>query len=192
MIVYDGGFFNPQSYAISVSPFAPKWPIFEYYILYLMPSIILSTLITAPIEVCFDLSRSIDLHQVSTARTGERAIAGRTRGLINQGETVTWRARHLGVWQSLTSRITDMARPFSFSDEMLRGAFHSFRHDHTFKETPAGTLMEDHFSFKSPLGFLGLIADVLFLRAYMTRLLEERNRVIKEYAESGKWRNILT
>jgi ligand-binding SRPBCC domain-containing protein len=156
-----------------------------------MPLIILSTFMDAPIEVCFDLSRSIDLHQVSTAWTGERAVAGKTQGLIELGETVTWRAKHFGVWQSLTSRITDMQRPFSFSDEMVKGAFHSFHHDHTFNETGTGTLMEDRFSYISPLGLLGRIADVLFLRTYMTRLLEERNRVIKEYAESGKWRDIL-
>lgn len=76
-----------------------------------MPLIHLSTPIAAPIGIVFDLSRSIDLHQVSTAKTGERAVAGRTSGLIEKGETVTWRARHFGVWQYLTSKITEMESP---------------------------------------------------------------------------------
>jgi hypothetical protein len=61
-----------------------------------MPRIVLKTEIDAPIEVCFDLSRSIDLHQISTAHTNEQAIDGVTSGLINLHESVTWRARHFG------------------------------------------------------------------------------------------------
>jgi ligand-binding SRPBCC domain-containing protein len=156
-----------------------------------MPVIRLSTQIGAPIERCFDLSRSIDLHMISTAQTGERAIAGTTGGLIGSGETVTWRARHFGIWQTLTSRITDCERPFLFADEMIRGAFHSFRHEHRFWETEGGTLMEDVFTYKSPLGVLGHIADKWFLEDYMTRLLRERNATIKAYGESEKWRDIL-
>ena len=42
-----------------------------------MPAIELETKINSDIETCFDLSRSIDLHQISTAGTNERAISGR-------------------------------------------------------------------------------------------------------------------
>ena len=45
--------------------------------------------------------------------------------------------------------------------------------------------MRDVFDYTSPLGFLGVIADSLFLRAYMRSLLEERNEIIKRIAESG-------
>lgn len=51
-----------------------------------MPVIILHTQINAPIERCFDLSRSIDLHKISTAHTKEEAINGVTSGLINLDE----------------------------------------------------------------------------------------------------------
>jgi hypothetical protein len=46
--------------------------------------------------------------------------------------------------------------------------------------------MHDVFSYASPLGLLGRLAGVLFLKRYMRRLLEERNAVIRDYAESGK------
>jgi hypothetical protein len=42
----------------------------------LMPIIELTTEIKSTIEICFDLSRSIDLHKISTAYTNEEAIAG--------------------------------------------------------------------------------------------------------------------
>ncbi|MEZ4309048.1 MAG: hypothetical protein R3F14_13505 [Polyangiaceae bacterium] len=51
-----------------------------------MPILDITTLIAAPVERAFDLSRSIDLHTVSTAETGETAVAGVTSGLIGLGE----------------------------------------------------------------------------------------------------------
>jgi hypothetical protein len=51
-----------------------------------MPVINLHTQINAPIGIVFDLSRSIDLHKISTAHTNEEAIAGVTSGLIGMGE----------------------------------------------------------------------------------------------------------
>ena len=54
-----------------------------------MPIITIETTVKAPVDVCFDLSRSIDLHTISTKHTGERAVAGVTAGLIELGETVT-------------------------------------------------------------------------------------------------------
>jgi ligand-binding SRPBCC domain-containing protein len=148
-----------------------------------MMRIELLTTINAPIEKCFDLSRSIDLHKESTKQTGEEAIAGRTSGLIELGETVTWRAKHFGIWQNLTSKITEFDRPNLFVDEMVEGAFKSIRHEHHFTWVDNYTLMKDVFVFESPLGVLGRLANFLFLKKYMIKLLEERNRVIKEAAE---------
>ena len=156
-----------------------------------MPTITLKTIISAPLEVCFDLSRSIDLHTISTQHTGEQAVAGVTSGLIGLGETVTWRARHFGVWQHLTSRITEFDRPIYFMDEMVKGAFKQFRHEHHFEQKTDSTTMTDIFAYTSPLGMFGKAADRLFLKAYMKRLMLERNRVIKEYAENGKYREVL-
>ncbi len=154
-----------------------------------MPVIELSTLIAEPAPRVFDLARSIDLHTASTAATGERAVAGVTSGLIGPGEQVTWRARHLGVWQSLTSRIEIFERPRHFRDSMVRGAFRRFDHDHFFEPCAEGTRMRDVFDYTSPLGVLGRLADGLFLERYMRALLVERNRVIKEVAESqDAWR----
>ena len=149
-----------------------------------MPTIRLQTFIKADIETCFDLSRSIDLHLESTKQTGETAIAGRTRGLIEMGESVTRRARHFGIRQTLTSKITVMQRPVLFVDEMQTGAFKSFSHEHHFAETDGATLMTDVFTFQSPLGLLGAIINKLFLTRYMTNLLLQRNEVIKAHAES--------
>lgn len=144
----------------------------------------IETPIAAPIEVCFDLARDIEFHTRSMEGTGERAVAGRTTGLIELGESVTWEARHLGVRQRLTSRITAFERPFHFRDEMTAGAFQSFIHDHRFEPRNGGTLMIDEIVFRSPFGPLGWLVDRLFLTGYLRRLLEGRCRAIQRHAES--------
>ncbi|AFD09346.1 SRPBCC family protein [Solitalea canadensis] len=156
-----------------------------------MPLIVLETEINGAIEVCFDLSRSIDLHIISTAHTGEKAVAGKTQGLIELNESVTWRARYLYTWQTLTSQITAFKYPTYFVDEMILGAFKSFRHEHLFRSVQSKTMMTDRFNFESPYGIAGKIFNNLYLTNYMTELLIERNNIIKEYAENGKWEDIL-
>lgn len=154
-----------------------------------MPTIELITIINAPIEKCFDLARSIDLHMESTRQTGEQAIAGKTSGLIELGETVTWRAKHFGIWQKLTSKITEFDQPNFFADEMVKGAFKNFRHEHYFLSRHEETLMKDIFIFESPGGILGRLFNWLVLKKYMNRLLVKRNKVIKSAAENKDLRS---
>jgi ligand-binding SRPBCC domain-containing protein len=156
-----------------------------------MPRIKTSLYVNASPERCFDLSRSIDLHVRTAEGTGEQAVGGVTHGLIGLGEEVTWRARHLGVVQHLTTRITAFDRPRHFRDSMVRGAFRRFDHDHRFQAEGAGTRMTEVFDYHAPLGPLGRIAERLFLTAYMRRFLDARNAVIKRVAESDEWRQYL-
>ncbi len=156
-----------------------------------MPIIILQTHIISTIETCFDLSRSIDLHEISTAKTNEKAIAGTISGLINLNEFVTWQATHFGVKQKLTSKITAFNRPFYFRDEQQKGAFKFFIHDHYFETQGNNVIMKDVFEFQSPFGFLGKLVDDLVLESYLTKLLTTRNNTIKDYAETEKWELVL-
>src|SRR5712664_1925433 len=137
-----------------------------------------TTVIQAPIERCFDLARSVEVHLAGNEHCGETAVAmaGVTSGLIGMAQRVTWRAKHLGVWQTLTSEITAMDRPAYFQDTMIRGAFRFMQHDHFFRAISNDeTEMNDVFRFAAPLPVLGLLAEITFLRRYMGALLHERN-----------------
>ncbi len=113
-------------------------------------------------------------------------------GLISLHETVTWKARHFGLWLQLTSKVTEYNAPNFFVDEMVSGPFKSFRHEHIFEIKEGHTIMTDRFEFQSPLGFLGKFVNGLFLKSYMEKLLTERNLVIKESAEGDAWRELLS
>lgn len=150
-----------------------------------MAIIRLETYINAPIERCFDLSLSVDLHRHSVSHTHERPVAGVTSGMMKLGDTVTWEAVHFGIKQHLTSKITAYERPYRFTDEMVRGAFQEITHLHEFVPQPSGTLMIDLFTFRAPLGILGKLAEKLVLTRYMKGLLLTRNGYLKQVAEAG-------
>ncbi len=156
-----------------------------------MPLILLHTEIAAPVERCFDLARSMEVHVLSMTASNERIVSGKKSGLIEVGETVTFRAKHFGITQEHTGELAEMNRPDFFVDTMLSGTFKSLRHKHIFIEKGNGTIMKDEFFYESPLGVLGKIADALFLKKYLEKILTERNAFIKNCAESNEWKTIL-
>ncbi len=156
-----------------------------------MCTIHLTTFIAAPIERVFDLSRSISLHKISSAHTNKEAIGGITSGLINKNETVTWRAKHLFKIRYFTTRISEMQSPNFFIDEMQKGDFKSLKHEHHFKKIDNGTIMIDILNFESPYGIIGKWFNKIYLKNILQKYIVQRNIVIKDYAEAGKWKALL-
>ena len=154
-----------------------------------MTTIELSTYIKAPIQLVFDLSRDISVHEASTSNTREKAIAGVTSGKINLGETVTWRAKHFGIYLTHTSLITAFESPTYFVDEMTEGAFKSLHHEHLFKEVDNGTEKTDIFNYEVPYSIFGKLFNYFILKSYLTKFLLERNKHIKNNAESLALKN---
>ncbi|MET3695847.1 hypothetical protein SAMN05877753_102624 [Bacillus oleivorans] len=148
-----------------------------------MPVIRHQTYINAPIHICFDLARNVEVHTKTTSNTKERAIGGVTKGLLEAGDMVTWEAVHFGIKQRLTAKVTEMDKPYKFIDIMEKGAFHSFTHTHEFVEQGDGTLMIDTFDYKSPFGMIGRLADLLLLKKYMETFIANRANELKKLAE---------
>lgn len=149
-----------------------------------MSTINLKTTIAARIDVCFDLARDIDVHVLSTGKTKEKVIAGKTTGLFEPGDTITWEAKHFGITQQLTVEMTDFKRPFYFEDRMLKGTFKSMKHHHSFEEIDGKTIMTDKFEYEVPFGIFGQLFDKFILKNYMMEFILERNTILKSIAES--------
>ena len=153
-----------------------------------MPIIRHEISIHAPIQVCFDLARTVEVHAGKTLLTKQIAIEGITFGLMERGDFVTWETTHLGMKQKLTSQVIEMVNPNRFTDAMVRGAFHSFTHTHEFIERGTETSMIDTFSYKSPFGILGKAANHLFLEKYMSHFIARHAQKVKRIAEATKYK----
>ena len=156
-----------------------------------MAKIILHTKINAPIERCFLLSLSVDLHKNSTSQTNEKIIAGVSSGLVKLNDVITWEAKHLGFVQHFTSKITAYEKPNYFTDEMQKGAFKKFHHLHSFKKDSEGCIMTDELEIEAPLGILGKIAMALVVKSHMEKFLIQRNEFIKQIAEGDNWKKYI-
>ena len=152
-----------------------------------MTWLIVVTRIEAPAEVCFDLARSVDAHTETSAFTKERVVPpGRTSGLLECGDLVTFQGVHFGLRQRFTAKIAEMERPRYFVDELVRSAFRSLRHIHDFREEGGATVMTDALEWVSPFGFLGRLADVIAVRRHMRRFLVRKQGILKQMAERSE------
>lgn len=148
------------------------------------------TLIDAPVERCFKLAVSIDLHLMAASSMGERAVGGVTSGLIQRGETVTWKRRHFG-WRFTHETLISEWRPYGyFREVMIAGAFKSYEHDHHFAVMNDGTRMRDEIRF-SARGRLGRLLESTMLKRRVTKFLLRRSRSLKRVAESDEWHRYL-
>ncbi|MBJ2126547.1 SRPBCC family protein [Flavobacterium sp. IB48] len=148
-----------------------------------MTTINLISKINASKQIVFDVSRNIDIHQQSASPSKEKAIAGITSGLINLNETVTWCGKHFGFYITHKSRITAMNFYDYFVDEMEKGKFKFFKHEHFFEEENGFTIMKDKLQYETPFGIFGKLFDVLLLKKHLTNFLLERNKILKAVSE---------
>jgi len=148
-----------------------------------MTRIEIHTTIHASAVICFDLARSVDAHLTSLQHTNERVIAGRKSGLCEIYDVITWEAKHFGITQHLTVKITKIESPHFFEDIMIKGAFKSMQHQHYFEEKNGATIMKDVFAYETPGWILGRLFDMLILKTYMTKLIAARNLSLKTLAE---------
>lgn len=144
----------------------------------------LKTKIYAPIRTVFNNCRNIDLHTKSANKSDEKAIAGRTSGLIEKGETVTWQGKHFGFYIKHQSIISEMEFPNYFIDKQLKGKFKKFKHTHTFIKENNAILMIDELVYEVPFGIIGKLFDKLLLKNHLTQFIIERNNFIKSTSEN--------
>ncbi len=148
-----------------------------------MTTLHLHTVIKAPCHIVFDTARNIDMHQQSASKTKEKAIAGKTSGLIELGETVTWKGKHFGFYIKHQSIISKMKYPSLFVDEQLKGHFKTFKHTHMFEEQNGITIMQDILEYETPYGIFGKLFDKLFLKKHLINFIIYRNAFLKDASE---------
>lgn len=150
-----------------------------------MKKIRLETRINAPVERCFKLALSVDLHAAPTRKAHEHAA----RALLGVGDTITWISRQFGLRFRYTTLI-DRCRPhIYFRDIMVKGMFLSFEHEHHFAPMNEGTRMRDELRFSASGPLAWAIEPVL--RRHLIKLLKRRNVIIKQTAQSAAWRRYL-
>jgi ligand-binding SRPBCC domain-containing protein len=108
---------------------------------------------------------------------------------LHDGQELDYRFTFCGLPLAWTARISQIDPGRSFVDELVRGPFSSWRHEHSLHDDPAGTIVRDRVDFRSPLWTLGRIADELFVKRTIERVFDHRSASLGihlgEAAEGG-------
>ena len=157
-----------------------------------MPTIHLTTFIAAPIERVFDLSRNLTIYKTLINGRKEKFTSGASSNLMSHGETITFQAKHFGKTRLITTRVMDLKKPSSLVQEQVKGDLLHFKHEHHFKPVENGTILIDMIDFAGPRDVIGKVMGKLYLKRYLEAYLNKRNSLIRQYAETEKWRALLS
>lgn len=120
------------------------------------------------------------------APRGQRVLSVEGTFPLQLGSEVRLRVRQLPLplAQTWLVRVAQLEEPTLIVDELLRGPFPAWRHEHRFAELPGGrTRLTDHVEYRLPAGALGRMADALFVRRLLLqsfRHRQERTRALLE------------
>lgn len=98
-----------------------------------------------------------------------------------EGQIITYKAKVVPlVTMTWVTEIKSVDEGVSFIDEQRFGPYRLWHHRHTFEEIEGGVLMKDLVHYVMPLGWLGSLAHVLFVRRKLERIFDFRRKVLEE------------
>jgi ligand-binding SRPBCC domain-containing protein len=128
------------------------------------------------------------------ASPGQRVLSVEGTFPLRLGSEVRLRVRQLPLpWaQTWLVRVAQIEEPTLIVDEMLRGPFAAWRHEHRFAELPGGrTLLTDHVTYRLPGGLLGRVANALGGRRLLLATFRSRQSRTRAALEAEVSRNTL-
>ena len=95
-----------------------------------------------------------------------------------QGQIITYKVSPVPfVKTNWVTEITAVKEQEFFIDEQRFGPYSMWHHEHFFESLPNGkTLMKDKISYKIPFGFLGSIAQYLFIKKQLLFIFNYREQ----------------
>ncbi|GAB4244365.1 MAG: SRPBCC family protein [Ekhidna sp.] len=125
-------------------------------------------------------SSSKNLERITPDHMGFRITSGEP-GKMYPGQIISYKVAPLpGIKTSWVTEITHVEKGKFFVDEQRFGPYRMWHHEHHFEKRGEGVLMTDKVSYKIPFGFLGHIAQLLFVKKQLKGIFEYRVKVLEE------------
>lgn len=91
----------------------------------------------------------------------------------------------LGIKMYWATEITHVQNKQYFVDEQRFGPYKLWHHKHFLKEVPGGIEMTDVVHYKIPLGFIGRMANRLFIQNKVKEIFDYRFKKLEELFNHG-------
>tara|TARA_E500000178_G_C16882325_1_gene689595 strand:- start:221 stop:640 length:420 start_codon:yes stop_codon:yes gene_type:complete len=130
------------------------------------------------------LSDPKNLKRITPDYMGFDIISGAERKMF-PGQIIQYRLTPLlGIPFRWVTEITHVDEGSYFVDEQRFGPYTFWHHKHFIKKTENCVVMEDIVDYKLPLGPLGWLAHVLFVRAKVKQIFDYREKSLNEIFNS--------
>ena len=94
------------------------------------------------------------------------------------GTLIDYRIKLFGVPMKWRTEIKQWEPGANFVDQQLSGPYRLWHHQHTFEAVDGGTKMVDRVDYALPLGFLGRLAHVLFVKRTLACIFRYRYEAV--------------
>jgi ligand-binding SRPBCC domain-containing protein len=84
------------------------------------------------------------------------------------------------------TEITRVREPHYFVDEQRKGPYKLWQHQHHFKEVKDGVEMKDVVNYVIPFGFVGRLANALFVEKRVNAIFDYRFKALEEFFKDDK------
>lgn len=139
-------------------------------------------ILNVPLDEAWDFFSSPEnLQKITPAHMGFQ-ITSEVDKKAYAGQIITYKVGILpGIKSSWVTEITQVKENEFFIDEQRFGPYAMWHHEHWFEALPDGkTLMKDKISYKIPFGFLGHIAQSIFIKRQLKGIFEHRYKTLEK------------
>jgi ligand-binding SRPBCC domain-containing protein len=131
-------------------------------------------------------SRADNLKDITPAALGFKIISNTHDESMYAGQIIEYKVKPiLGISLYWMTEITQVQQKKYFVDEQRYGPYSLWHHQHHFKQIIGGIEMTDIVHYKIPFGFLGNLANTLFVKTELKKIFNYRFKIIEE--RFGKW-----
>jgi ligand-binding SRPBCC domain-containing protein len=144
-------------------------------------------LINADIDKVWDFfSNPENLNELTPPDLKFRIVSNIDRKMY-QGQMIEYRVGILpGIWTKWLTEITHVRNKELFVDEQRIGPYKIWHHQHIFKEKENGVLMKDIVTYVVGYGFIGRIANLLFIKRKLKTIFDYRYKKVDEIFNQKK------
>jgi ligand-binding SRPBCC domain-containing protein len=131
-----------------------------------------------PLDEVFEFfARAENLERITPPWLSFRVLTPRPVEM-GPGTVIDYRLRLHGLPLRWTSRIELWEAERRFVDEQVRGPYRVWRHLHEFATTGEGTRVHDRVEYALPLGWLGKLLGLSFVRRDLVRIFDYRQTAV--------------
>jgi len=148
-----------------------------------MPSFIATVEINRPVGELFDyLARPANLTLLAPPEMRLQLVQGPER--VQLGALVHWKARRMGVSQSIVNEVTAFEEGLRIAEEQRAGPFKRWLLTHRFETTATGSILTAEVTYEPPGGMLGLLVTAKVIHKDLETLFAYRSRRLAEVFRS--------